>query len=92
MAEHLTPREAATITKMSVSWLEKRRRDGNGPPWHRVPGTRRVYYDRRELENWMSGPPANRRRPKTDGAAKGITWSDMANTERLQADDMEGHQ
>jgi hypothetical protein len=38
MAEHLTPREAATITKMSVS------------------------------------------------------WSDMANTERLQVDDMEGHQ
>jgi len=82
LAKHMTTAEAAAHVRMSMSWLEKRRADGTGPPWHRVPGTRRIYYDQAELDAWMNGqgrPGANR-----DGAGHGLTWSDMADLQPLK--------
>jgi hypothetical protein len=55
MSDHLTRREAAQMLTISVSWLEAHRDDGVGPPCHHVPGSRRVYYVRSELEDWLAG-------------------------------------
>lgn len=82
MADRLTTARAAAYLNMSVSWLEKRRADGNGPPWHRVPGTRRIYYERAELDAWLNGH--GRPKAKRDGAGTGLTWADMADLQPLQ--------
>jgi predicted DNA-binding transcriptional regulator AlpA len=49
----LTPSEAATILRVSLSWLAKARMRGDGPPFVRV--GRSVRYTEGSLQQWMKG-------------------------------------
>lgn len=69
--DRLSSKQAAALLGMSESWMQKRRQDGAGPPWHRLPGTRRVYYIRAELEAWVMSEQA----PKKE--FRPITWADL---------------
>ena len=53
----LSVHETAAYLRVSKSWLDKRRLDGNGPVFLKF--GRRVVYDINDLENWAA---ANRRR------------------------------
>jgi predicted DNA-binding transcriptional regulator AlpA len=55
--------EAATLLRVSKSWLDKKRLDGGGPEYHKF--GRRVVYDMRDLENWAA---RNKRRHTSDAA------------------------
>jgi hypothetical protein len=44
--------EAASILRVSKSWLDKKRLDGRGPEYHKF--GRRVVYDLRDLESWAA--------------------------------------
>lgn len=47
----LTPKEAARFLNLSVSWLAKRRLDGNGPAYIKMGGA--VRYSQAALQQWM---------------------------------------
>ena len=47
----LTPKEAATLLKVSVSWLAKARMRGDGPPFIRI--GRSIRYAEATLLQWM---------------------------------------
>lgn len=47
----LTPKEAAKILKVSLSWLAKARMRGDGPPYHKV--GRSIRYALSALLQWM---------------------------------------
>jgi excisionase family DNA binding protein len=47
----LTPREAAQVLKVSLSWLAKARMRGDGPPYIRV--GRSIRYSEAALLQWM---------------------------------------
>lgn len=47
----LTPREAAKLLKVSLSWLAKARMRGDGPPYIRV--GRSIRYAEAALIQWM---------------------------------------
>ncbi len=47
----LTPREAAHVLKVSVSWLAKARMSGDGPPFIKV--GRSIRYSEIALHQWM---------------------------------------
>jgi excisionase family DNA binding protein len=47
----LTPKEAAVLLKVSLSWLAKARMRGDGPPWMRI--GRSVRYAETALLQWM---------------------------------------
>jgi len=49
----LSVRETAAYLKVSKSWLDKRRLDGNGPAYLKL--GRRVVYDVIGLETWAVG-------------------------------------
>lgn len=51
--EILTTAEAAKLTKMSMSWFEKKRFDGRGGPPFRRRG-RSIRYLKSELMTWFS--------------------------------------
>jgi predicted DNA-binding transcriptional regulator AlpA len=57
----LTPKEAARLLKMSVSWLAKARMRGDGPPFIRV--GRSIRYSEAALVQWMKA----RQRLSTSG-------------------------
>jgi predicted DNA-binding transcriptional regulator AlpA len=48
----LTPKEAAKLLKVSVSWLAKARMQGDGPPYIQI-GGRSVRYSVAVLIQWM---------------------------------------
>jgi excisionase family DNA binding protein len=48
----LTPKEAAKLLKVSVSWLAKARMRGDGPPFIRI-GGRSIRYSEAALHQWM---------------------------------------
>jgi predicted DNA-binding transcriptional regulator AlpA len=48
----LSVREAATFLRVSKSFLDKRRLDGNGPIYMKM--GRRVVYDQTDLEVWAA--------------------------------------
>jgi hypothetical protein len=47
----LTPKEAAKVLKVSLSWLAKARMHGDGPPFIRV--GRSIRYSQPSLLQWM---------------------------------------
>jgi excisionase family DNA binding protein len=47
----LTSAETAERLRVNVDTLRRWRREGTGPPWHRV--GRQVRYPARELERWL---------------------------------------
>jgi predicted DNA-binding transcriptional regulator AlpA len=47
----LTPKEAARLLNLSVSWLAKRRLAGDGPPYVKLGGA--VRYVEASLQQWM---------------------------------------
>lgn len=47
----LTPKQAARLLNLSVSWLAKRRLEGNGPLYSKLLGA--VRYDEATLRQWM---------------------------------------
>ena len=47
----LTPKQAARILNLSVSWLAKRRLAGDGPPYVKLGGA--VRYPEAALQQWM---------------------------------------
>lgn len=47
----LTPKEAAQLLRVSLSWLAKARMRGDGPPYIRV--GRSIRYSEAELLQWM---------------------------------------
>ena len=47
----LTPKEAAELLKVSVSWLAKARSRGDGPPFIKI--GRCVRYSAAALEEWV---------------------------------------
>jgi excisionase family DNA binding protein len=49
----LTPKEAARLLKVSVSWLAKARMRGDGPPYIRI--GRSIRYREDALIQWMKG-------------------------------------
>lgn len=49
----LTPKEAARFLNLSVSWLAKRRLDGNGPAYIKMGGA--VRYSQAALQQWTKG-------------------------------------
>jgi excisionase family DNA binding protein len=49
----LTPKEAAKLLKVSVSWLAKARMRGDGPPFIKV--GRAIRYSETALIQWMKG-------------------------------------
>jgi predicted DNA-binding transcriptional regulator AlpA len=48
----LTPKEAAKLLRLSVSWLAKARMRGDGPPYIK-PGERVIRYTEAALIQWM---------------------------------------
>jgi predicted DNA-binding transcriptional regulator AlpA len=44
--------EAASLLRVSKSWLDKKRLDGGGPEFHKF--GRRVVYDQRDLDSWAA--------------------------------------
>jgi predicted DNA-binding transcriptional regulator AlpA len=49
----LTPKEAAKLLKVSLSWLAKARMRGDGPPYIRI--GRSIRYALAALIQWMKG-------------------------------------
>jgi len=49
----LTPKQAAQLMNLSVSWLAKRRLAGDGPPYVKLGGA--VRYAETSLQQWMKG-------------------------------------
>jgi excisionase family DNA binding protein len=49
----LTPKEAAKLLKVSLSWLAKARMRGDGPPYIKV--GRSIRYSEAALIQWMKG-------------------------------------
>jgi hypothetical protein len=49
----LTPKEAASLLKVSLSWLAKARMRGDGPPYMEIGRSIRYPYD--DLIRWMKG-------------------------------------
>ena len=47
----LTPKEAARILKVSLSWLAKARMRGDGPPFIKI--GRAIRYNEAALQQWM---------------------------------------
>lgn len=47
----LTPKQAARLLNLSVSWLAKRRLAGDGPPYVKLGGA--VRYSESSLQQWM---------------------------------------
>jgi predicted DNA-binding transcriptional regulator AlpA len=47
----LTPKQAARLLNLSVSWLAKRRLAGDGPPYAKLGGA--VRYTEGSLQQWM---------------------------------------
>ena len=47
----LTPKQAARLLSLSVSWLAKRRLAGDGPPYVKLGGA--VRYAETSLQQWM---------------------------------------
>ena len=47
----LTPKQAARLLNLSVSWLAKRRLAGDGPPYAKLGGA--VRYAESSLQQWM---------------------------------------
>jgi predicted DNA-binding transcriptional regulator AlpA len=60
-SDSLTPKQAARLLNLSVSWLAKRRLAGDGPLYSKLGGA--VRYDEVTLRQWM----ASRRRTSTSG-------------------------
>ena len=50
----LTPKEAAKLLKVSLSWLAKARMRGDGPPYVKV-GSRAIRYIEAVVIQWMKG-------------------------------------
>jgi predicted DNA-binding transcriptional regulator AlpA len=48
----LSPKEAAKLLKVSLSWLAKARMSGDGPPYIRV-GRRSIRYSEAVLLQWL---------------------------------------
>jgi hypothetical protein len=48
----LTPKDAAKVLKVSLSWLAKARMRGDGPPFIRI-GQRCIRYSQQALLQWM---------------------------------------
>jgi predicted DNA-binding transcriptional regulator AlpA len=57
----LTPKQAARLLNLSVSWLAKRRLAGDGPPYVKLGGA--VRYLEASLQQWMK----NQQRMSTSG-------------------------
>ncbi len=53
--EMLTTQEAAALTRMSCAWFERKRWEGQGPPFYRA--GRAVRYMKGELLEWWKGRP-----------------------------------
>ena len=51
IATLMTPNDAATVLKVSLSWLAKARMHGDGPPYIRV--GRSIRYSDAALMQWM---------------------------------------
>ena len=51
----LTRTEAAAILKKSISWMERSRWDGQGPPFRKI--GRAVRYPLGALQDWITGHP-----------------------------------
>jgi hypothetical protein len=49
----LTPKEAAAVLKVSLSWLAKARMRGDGPPYTRI--GRSIRYRQEDLVEWTKG-------------------------------------
>jgi predicted DNA-binding transcriptional regulator AlpA len=50
-SDSLTPKQAARLVNLSVSWLAKRRLAGDGPPYFKLGGA--VRYLKASLLQWM---------------------------------------
>ena len=57
----LTPKQAARLLNLSVTWLAKRRLAGDGPPYVKLGGA--VRYVEASLQQWMK----NQQRMSTSG-------------------------
>lgn len=56
----LAPKQAAAILNVSISLLEKWRRDGKGPAWIRLEGQRAVRYHKSDLLKFISSRKVGR--------------------------------
>jgi predicted DNA-binding transcriptional regulator AlpA len=50
----LTPKEAARLLKVSLSWLAKARMRGDGPPFIKI-SPRSIRYTDAAIAQWMKG-------------------------------------
>jgi hypothetical protein len=64
-----TVKEAAEFSRLSASYLNRRRSVGDGPPYILVPGSRRVIYPKSDLVTWLN--TGRRRSTSDDGAGDG---------------------
>lgn len=53
-SELLTPQQVAELLEVSQSWLELRRRRGDGPPFIRLSKTKGVRYPAQKLNRWRT--------------------------------------
>jgi predicted DNA-binding transcriptional regulator AlpA len=58
----LTPKQAARLLNLSVSWLAKRRLAGDGPPYVKLGGA--VRYAEASIQQWMK----SQQRTSTSGS------------------------
>jgi predicted DNA-binding transcriptional regulator AlpA len=64
--------EAASLLRVSKSWLDKKRLDGGGPEYHKF--GRRVVYDQRDLDSWAARN--KRRHTSQPSSSDPVTVSD----------------
>jgi predicted DNA-binding transcriptional regulator AlpA len=57
-SERLTTADVAAMTGLSPRTIQRMRKDGSGPAWHRM-GSRRAYYAREDVLSYI----ASRRSP-----------------------------
>jgi excisionase family DNA binding protein len=57
MTELLSKQQAAALLGVSVRSIDNYRQSGN-LPFHRLPGSRVVRFDKEELERWATGREA----------------------------------
>ncbi len=57
-ANHLTEKEAAKHLGLSVAWFQRKRWEGNGPPYVKVGSA--VRYNVRKLDEWVKQNTASR--------------------------------
>lgn len=51
--KYFTQKEASTRYGLSCQWFEKARSEGYGPPYYKIMGKGRVFYDIEKTDTWF---------------------------------------